>query len=76
MHAEGLEVPKNLPEAIRLYEAAAKAGEFFAQVGLARIHSQGLGVPADSGSALQWYSAAAVQADRIADCEELREAKA
>jgi len=75
MHAEGLGVLKSLPEAIRLYEAAAQAGEFFARLGLARIHAQGLGVPADSGSALEWYSAAAGQADRIADCEELREAR-
>jgi TPR repeat protein len=76
MHVEGLGIPKNLPEAIRLFEAAAKAGEFFAQVGLARIHSQGLGPPADSDAALKWYSAAAAQADRIAECEELREARA
>jgi TPR repeat protein len=75
MYAEGLGIPKNLPEAIRLYEAAAKAGEFFAQVDLARLYSKGTGVPADKDAARKWYSAAAAQADRVADCEELREAK-
>jgi TPR repeat protein len=75
MYAEGLGIPKNLPEAIRLYEAAARAGEFFAQIDLGRMYSRGLGVPADSEAARRWYSAAAAQADRVADCEELREAK-
>src|SRR2546426_463005 len=37
MHAEGLGIPRNLPEAIRLYEVAAKAGEFLAQIELGRI---------------------------------------
>jgi TPR repeat protein len=40
------------------------------------MYSRGLGIPADSSAALRWYSAAASQEGRVADCEELREAKA
>jgi len=39
------------------------------------LYSKGTGVPADKDAARKWYSAAAAQADRVADCEELREAK-
>ena len=46
MYFDGLGTTKNLPEAIRLYEGAAEAGEFLAQVELARIHARGVGVPA------------------------------
>lgn len=75
MYGEGLGVSKNPVESIRLYEVAATAGEFFAQVALGRIYSRGESVPISSDSALRWYSAAAAQSDRVADCEELREAK-
>jgi TPR repeat protein len=34
MHAEGLGVPRNLPQAICLYKEAAMAGEFVAQIQL------------------------------------------
>ena len=61
MHAEGLGVPKDLPEAIRLYKAVAKF-EFRAQLELGRIYSRGMGVQADSDEALKWYSAAAARA--------------
>jgi TPR repeat protein len=88
MHAEGLGVPKDLPEAIRLYKSVAKY-EFRAQLELARIYSRGMGVPANSDEALKWYSAAAARGDD--DCvdeaftaafvgsgtlEEIREARA
>jgi len=76
MHAEGLGTPKNLAEAIRLYEAAGKAGDFFAQIELGRIFSRGAGVPPDLEVALKWYSAAAAQEPGVGDCDELREAKA
>ncbi len=42
MHAEGLGVPKDLTEAIRLYEAVAKI-EIRAQLELGRIYSRGSG---------------------------------
>ena len=76
MYAGGLGVPENVSEAIRLYESAAKAGEFLAQIELGRIYSRGIGVVADATTALRWYSAAAAQEKEVADCEELREAKA
>jgi uncharacterized protein len=75
MYAEGLGTGKNLPEAVRLYEAAAEAGEFLAQVALGRIYSHGADVPANPGAARRWYSAAAAQEGRVGDCEELQEAK-
>ena len=62
MHAEGLGVPKDLPEAIRLYKSVAKY-EFRAQLELGRIYSRGMGVPADSDEALKWYSAAAARGE-------------
>jgi TPR repeat protein len=73
MYAEGLGVKKDLSKGIRLYEEAANAGEFFAQIELARIYSRGLGVTANPDAALKWYSAAAALA--VEDCPELREAK-
>jgi len=88
MHAEGLGIPKNMPEAIRLYKTVAKS-EFRAQLELGRIYSRGIGVPADSDEALIWYSeAAAREADDCVDdpvtgafvgsgtFEEIQEAKA
>jgi uncharacterized protein len=62
MHAEGMGVPKDLPEAIRLYKAVAKY-EFRAQLELGRIYSRGMGVQADPHEALKWYSAAAGRED-------------
>jgi uncharacterized protein len=62
MYAEGLGLPKNMAEAIRLYKAVGKS-EFRAQLELGRIYSRGLGVPTDPVEALRWYSAAAARAD-------------
>jgi TPR repeat protein len=55
MFAEGLGIPKNLPEAIRHYRAVERV-EIRAQLELARIYSRGLGVPADSKAARKYYS--------------------
>ena len=62
--------------AIRLYEGAAEAGEFMAQIQLARMNARGVGVPADPDVARKWYAAAAAQEASVGDCEELQEAKA
>lgn len=62
MYAEGLGVPRDLAEAIRLYKAVGKS-EFRAQLELGRIYSRGLGVAADPVEALRWYSAAAARGD-------------
>ncbi|HET6931067.1 MAG TPA: hypothetical protein VFI45_12160 [Candidatus Acidoferrum sp.] len=76
MHAEGLGTPQNLEEAAQLYEEAADAGEFLAQVELARMYVRGMGVPANPEAAQRWYAAAAAQEASVGDCDELREAKA
>jgi TPR repeat protein len=76
MYAQGLGTTKNIADAIRLYDTAAKAGEFLAQIELGRIYSRGIGVPADPDAARRWYSAAAAQEASVGDCEELQEAKA
>ncbi len=66
MYAEGLGVARNLPEAIRLYEAVARS-EPRAQLELGRIYARGLGVPADPEAALRWYSAAAAREEGVDD---------
>ncbi len=75
MYADGLGVKKDLPEALRLYEAAANSGEFFAQIALARIFSSGRDIAADPGAARRWYSAVAAQEGAVDECDELREGK-
>jgi TPR repeat protein len=58
MYAEGLGIPKDIGQAIRLYKAVAKV-EFRAQIELGRIYSRGDDIPVDLQEALKWYSAAA-----------------
>ena len=58
MFAEGLGTSKNLPKAIRLYEAVANA-EPRAQLELGRIYSRGADVPVNDEAALKHYSAIA-----------------
>jgi len=60
MYAEGLGVPKDMAQAIRLYKRVAKV-EFRAQLELGRIYSRGNEVPVDLQEALKWYSAAAAR---------------
>jgi uncharacterized protein len=60
MYAEGLGIPKDLAEAIRLYKSVAQS-EFRAQLELGRIYSRGIGIPIDPDEALRWYSAAAAR---------------
>lgn len=74
MYAQGLSVPVNLHEAIRLYETVGNV-EFIAAIELGRIYSRGSGVAVDGSKAARWYRAAISQQAGIADCEELREAK-
>jgi uncharacterized protein len=63
MYAEGLGIPQDTAEAIRLYKEAAAKDEFRAQLELGRIYSRGVGIPADRDEALKWYSAAAARKD-------------
>ncbi len=75
MYAEGLGVRKDVKEAMRLYKSVSSS-EFLALIALARIYSRGVEVPVDSAEALRWYSAAVEWEGRVADCEEIKEAKA
>ena len=79
MYAQGLGIPQNLPEAIRLFERAAKLVDssdgFAARIELARIFAQGLGVPVDVKLAQKWYAAAVDVATDEDDPEELKEAR-
>jgi TPR repeat protein len=75
MHAEGLGIPRNPPEAIRFYESIGKA-EFLAAIELGRIYSRGMGVANDEANASHWYLAAVALHDRVPDGKERREAKA
>jgi uncharacterized protein len=75
MYERGLGTPQDLTKAIQLYERVGNV-EFFAAVALGRIFCKGLGVPTSPERALQWYSVAAAFEGRVADCEELNEARA
>ncbi len=80
MHAKGLGIAKNVPEAIRLFEAVGRPEDssdaFLARIELGRIYSRGIGVPIDADAALQWYSAAIASAPENVDSDELPEARA
>ena len=79
MHAKGLGVPQNVPEAIRLYEAvggpASSTDAFAARIELGRIFALGRGVSIDREAALKWYSAA-IDVAPDDDSEDLSEARA
>jgi TPR repeat protein len=76
IYSEGLGVAKDPSEAIRLYERAAKAGEFDAQIALGRIYSGKVEALANLDESLVWYSRALAQADNVAECQEIQEARA
>ena len=80
MYVNGLGVPQNVPEAIRLYEAVGKPSDssdaFAARLELARIFSRGLGVPKDKQTAARWYSSLLAMSDEIERSEEIQEARA
>lgn len=76
MHAKGLGVPQNPPEAIRLLEAVAlpsgSSDAFAARIELGRLYSSG----SDTMNALRWYEAAVALASEHEDSEDLHEARA
>jgi len=80
MYAQGLWIPQNVPEAVRLFAAVAKPSDssdaFAARIELGRIFSRGLGIAADAAEAIRWYSGAIALATADEDSEELREARA
>jgi uncharacterized protein len=79
MHAHGLGIPKNVPEAIRMFEAVAipsdSSDAFAARIELARLYSSGRAIPIDNGKALDWYKAALALATDGKDPDDVREAK-
>jgi TPR repeat protein len=80
MHAKGLGIAKNVPEAIRLFEAVGKPQEssdaFAARMELGRIYASGADTPIDVSKALYWYTAAIALSKDGDDSEDIREAKA
>jgi TPR repeat protein len=64
---EGLGVPANTTEAIRLFRLAAKRGLAMAQCQLGLAYARGLGVSPDDVEAVRWYQLAAAQGDPIGE---------
>jgi TPR repeat protein len=79
MYAQGLGIPQNVPEAIRLFEAVGKPSSstdaFAARIELGRVLSRGVGIPIEKDAAFKWYSAA-IELAADDDSEDLREARA
>lgn len=74
MYEEGLGVPRDVMKAIDLYERVAHL-EFFAAIALGRLYSRGSAVLTDHDQAMKWYTVAAGFQGRIAECDELTEAR-
>jgi hypothetical protein len=64
---EGLGVPANETEAIRLFRLAANRGLAIAQCHLGLAYERGLGVAPDQAEAVRWYQKAAAQGDPIGE---------
>jgi len=64
---EGLGVPANPTEAIRLFRLAANRGLAAAQSRLGIAYEQGLGVARNDAEAARWYQLAAAQGDPIGE---------
>lgn len=80
MYAKGLRIAKDVPEAVRLFEAVGKPLEstdaFAARMELGRIYSSGADVPVDVSKALYWYTAAIALSKDGDDSDDVVEAKA
>lgn len=61
IYEQGLDVPKNLPEAARWYRRAAKGGNASAQYNLGVFYQFGKGVPKNAAAAARWLRMAAEQ---------------
>jgi TPR repeat protein len=79
MHQQGLGVPVNVREAIKLFTFVAKPSDstdaFAARIELGRIFSMGLDVPVDQAEAEKWYSAALAVAAEDDESEKIEEAR-
>jgi len=67
LYQEGLGVPLNATEAIRLFRLAAKRGLSIAQCHLGFAYERGFGVSRDDFEAVRWYRLAAAQGDPIGE---------
>ncbi|MGH9322419.1 MAG: tetratricopeptide repeat protein [Vicinamibacteria bacterium] len=76
MYEEGLVVSADPERARSLYEAAAKRGEFYACIFLARLLGSGKCGSADEAVALHWYAVAVSHSESVIPCPELEEARA
>jgi tetratricopeptide (TPR) repeat protein len=80
IYAKGLGIAKDVPEAVRLFEAVGKPQEssdaFVARMELGRIYSSGADVPVDVSKALYWYTAAIALSKDGDDSDDVVEAKA
>jgi uncharacterized protein len=79
MYAKGLGTTKNMPEAIRHFEAVARPADssdaFLARMELGRLFARGEGVPVDRKAALEWYSSAIAIAPPEGFADEFQEAR-
>lgn len=76
MHAQGLAIRQNLPEAIRRFEDVAwnTVDAFPARIEMGRLYARGSGIPVDKAKALYWYSLA-LEVSEGEDEEEVNEAR-
>jgi TPR repeat protein len=79
MHQQGLGIPVNPQQAIKLFTAVATPSDstdaFAARIELGRTFAKGLGVPVDEGEAEKWYLAALAVAEEDDEPEKIEEAK-
>jgi uncharacterized protein len=79
MHQQGLGIPVNPQQAIKLFTAVATPSDstdaFAARIELGRTFASGLGVPMNESEAEKWYSAALAVATMEDDAEMVEEAK-
>jgi uncharacterized protein len=79
MHQQGLGIPVNPKQAIKLFTAVATPSDstdaFAARIELGRVFATGLGVPVDEGEAEKWYLAALAVAAEDDEVEKVEEAR-
>jgi TPR repeat protein len=80
MYAKGLGTTKNMPEAIRHFEAVARPADssdaFLARMELGRLFARGDGVAVDRKAGREWYSSAIAIAPPEGFAKEVNEARA
>jgi hypothetical protein len=69
MHAEGISVPKDTSEAMRLYQRSAKLDYVKAYAAIGSMYAKGLGVQKNDIEAYKWYKKAQEKGDDEAKIE-------